>query len=87
MTSMKLTRSMRHANKSGRAVEDFSMTITNIADQRGPRQPAERGRLEPIHWASLSSLPKREPLIDGLLDIGTMSAIVARRPCSNAPTS
>jgi hypothetical protein len=38
--------------------------------------PVGRGRLEPVHWGSLSSLPKREPLINGLIDIGTMSAIV-----------
>ena len=33
-------------------------------------------RLVPIHWGQLNSLPKREPLIDGLLDVGAMSAIV-----------
>jgi hypothetical protein len=49
--------------------------MTNSIVTRLPT-PAGRGRLEPIHWGSLSSLPKREPLINGLIDIGTMSAIV-----------
>src|SRR5437660_1887675 len=54
------------------------MTMTNIANHKLTRRPtpAARGRLEPIHWGSLSSLPKREPLIEGLIDIGTLSAIV-----------
>jgi hypothetical protein len=52
------------------------MSIAPIADHKVTRMPAARGRLEPIHWGSLSSLPKREPLIEGLIDIGTMSAIV-----------
>jgi RecA-family ATPase len=33
-------------------------------------------RLRPIHWSQLDSLPTREPLIEGLLDIGAMSGIV-----------
>lgn len=33
-------------------------------------------RLVPISWGKLDALPKREPLIEGLLDVGTMSAII-----------
>src|SRR5262245_25155721 len=33
-------------------------------------------RLRPIHWSALDALPRREPLIDGLLDIGAMSGII-----------
>jgi len=51
------------------------MTIMTSTVTRLPT-PAARGRLEPIHWGLLSSLPKREPLIEGLIDIGTLSAIV-----------
>jgi AAA domain-containing protein len=33
-------------------------------------------RLRPVHWSKLDSLPAREPLIEGLFDIGAMSGIV-----------
>jgi hypothetical protein len=33
-------------------------------------------RLVPISWGHLHLLPKREPLIEGVLDVGTMSVIV-----------
>jgi hypothetical protein len=33
-------------------------------------------RLRPVHWSKLDSLPAREPLINGLFDIGAMSGIV-----------
>jgi hypothetical protein len=33
-------------------------------------------RLVPVHWGHLDYLPRREPLIEGLLDVGAMSAII-----------
>jgi hypothetical protein len=33
-------------------------------------------RLRPVHWSALDALPRREPLIDGLLDVGAMSGII-----------
>jgi hypothetical protein len=40
------------------------------------RQTSPRPRLVPVSWGKLDLLPKREPLIEGVLDVGTMSAIV-----------
>jgi hypothetical protein len=37
---------------------------------------APRQRLVPIRWDEMHHLPKREPLIDGLFDVGAMSALV-----------
>jgi hypothetical protein len=37
--------------------------MTNSTVTRLP-SAAGHGRLEPIHWGSLSSLPKREPLFN-----------------------
>jgi hypothetical protein len=39
-------------------------------------QPPPKPRLVPISWGHLHLLPKREPLIEGVLDVGAMSAIV-----------
>jgi len=33
-------------------------------------------RLRPLHWSELDALPRREFLIDGLLDLGAMSGII-----------
>jgi hypothetical protein len=35
-----------------------------------------RQRLVPVRWGEIHLLPKREPLIDGVLDVGAMSALV-----------
>jgi hypothetical protein len=35
-----------------------------------------RQRLVPIRWGEIQALPKREPLIEGVLDVGAMSALV-----------
>src|SRR5262245_8634648 len=44
-------------------------------EQRDEREP-ERPRLLPIPWGKLDLLPKREPLIEGVFDVGSMSALV-----------
>lgn len=41
----------------------------------------EPSRLKPIHWKALESLPKRKPLIKGLLDKGGMSVIYGESNC------
>src|SRR5262249_5103135 len=33
-------------------------------------------RLRPLHWSEVDALPRREFLIDGLLDLGAMSGII-----------
>jgi RecA-family ATPase len=35
-----------------------------------------RPRLVPIRWGEIQLLPKREPLIEGVFDVGAMSALV-----------
>jgi AAA domain len=44
-----------------------------------PRAP--RSRLVPIAWSELSSLPKRTPLISGLLDAAAMSVVYGASGC------
>ena len=45
-------------------------------ERRAEVRERPRPRLVPIPWGELHLLPQREPLIDGLLDVGAMSAIV-----------
>lgn len=59
----------------------LSQSENNELDSRAngaekPRQQLLRPRLVPISWARIALLPKREPLIEGVLDVGAMSAIV-----------
>jgi hypothetical protein len=35
-----------------------------------------RQRLVPIRWGEIQCLPKREPLFEGVLDVGAMSSLV-----------
>src|SRR5262245_23430660 len=49
-----------------------------------PEAPA-RQRLVPIHWKDLILLPKREYLVEGVLDVGAMSVLVgATSSCKTA---
>jgi AAA domain len=42
---------------------------------------ADSGRLKPILWSDLHKLPKREPLIEGLLDCGALSLMFGPSGC------
>jgi hypothetical protein len=42
----------------------------------GDGRPTLRQRLVPIRWGEIHLLPKREPLIEGVFDVGAMSALV-----------
>jgi hypothetical protein len=54
------------------AQHTFRMVDGEQAKAREPEKP----RLVLIRWDRLHLLPRREPLIEGVIDIGTMSAIV-----------
>src|SRR5262249_18021541 len=56
---------------AGHTREELDALIGQARDYGDQRQ-----RLVPIRWDGLHLLPKRESLIEGVLDVGTMSAIV-----------
>src|SRR5262249_33585931 len=46
-----------------------------------PMEPRGRTRLKPVPWSELHRLPKREALIEGLLDCGALSLMFGPSGC------
>jgi hypothetical protein len=55
--------------------------IAEFAETKNAERNAPRDRLTPIPWSAIHLLPKRSPLIDGLLDCGGMSLLYGFSGC------
>ena len=76
------------AAKVKHGLRDGMATPRQVADKTETTETITReSRLRPLRWSELGSLPKREPLVKGILDRGAMSVKYGATNCGKTFSS
>ena len=82
----KVEHGLRDGMATPRQINDVSKSNELIDNSKVTNEGRAR-RLKPIRWAELGSLPKRDPLVKGILDRGAMSVKFGATNCGKTFSS